>query len=101
MGEVSLRHQVVSLNDLVNVSTVNTNSDTHDHVLRSLDDFAIDSEKVRSFKSFETEIVVSEITIVDNGRVENVLVVHDDLVDVGGNHRSVFARLGVDPVIEI
>lgn len=46
MGEISFRHEVVGLDHFGNVGTVDTNSDSHDHVLRALDNLAIDPEKV-------------------------------------------------------
>ena len=101
MGEVSLRHEGVGLNDLVNVGSVNANSHTHDHVLWSLDDLAVDAKKVRSLKGLEAKVVVGKVAVVDDGRVEHVLVGHDDLVDVIGDHRCVLASLGVDPRVKV
>jgi hypothetical protein len=101
VGEVSLRHEVVSLEDLVNVGTVNTDGDTHDHVLWSLDNLAVNAEQVRPLERLETKVVVSEISVVDDGRVESVPVVHDNLVDVVGNHRCLLASFGVNPVVQI
>jgi hypothetical protein len=62
----SLRHEVVGLEDLFNVVSVNTNSDSHDHVLGSFDNLAIDSEEIRSLKGLETEVVVGEISVIDD-----------------------------------
>lgn len=55
MSEVPLRHEIVSLDDTVNVPAVNTDSNTHDHVLRTFSNPTIEAEKVRTFKSLETE----------------------------------------------
>jgi hypothetical protein len=33
MSKVTLRHKVVSLENFINVSTMNANSDTHNHML--------------------------------------------------------------------
>ncbi len=55
MRKVTLRHQVVCLDDAVDVSAMNTDGDTHNHVLRSLSNSTIDSEKVRTFEGFEAE----------------------------------------------
>lgn len=101
MGEESLRHEVVSLDGLLNVGAVDTDSDSHDHVLWAFHDLAVHSKKVRSLESLETEVVVGKVPIVDDGRIENVLVVHDDLVDIVGNHGRVLAGLGVDPFVQI
>ena len=58
VGEVSFRHEVVGLKCSINIASVDTNSDTHKHVLRSFSYSAIDSEKVRTFESLETEVVL-------------------------------------------
>ena len=58
MGEVTLRHEIVSLNDAINVVGVNTNSDAHDHMLRAFGHASVDAEEIRSFQGFETEAVI-------------------------------------------
>jgi len=55
MGEVPFGHEVVSLEDALDVRAVDANGDTHDHVLWALGDAAVDAEKVRSFESLEAE----------------------------------------------
>lgn len=99
MGKVSLRHEVVGLDDLLEVGTVNTDRDTHDHVLRSLDNLAVDSKQIRSLEGLEPEIVVGEISIVDDGRIEHLFVLHDNLVNVLRDHRCLLAGLWVDPLV--
>lgn len=101
VSEITLRHKVVGLDDLFEVGTVDTNRDSHHHVLRSLDNLAVDSEEVRSLERLETEVVVSEISVVDDGRVEQVFVLHDDLVNVVRDHGRILARLGVDPLVQV
>jgi hypothetical protein len=44
--EVFVGHVVVGLDSGLDVAAVDANSDTHDHVLRSLGDFAVDAEEV-------------------------------------------------------
>jgi hypothetical protein len=44
MGEVSLGHEVVCLDHLLDILTVNTDSHSHNHVLRSLDNLAVDPQ---------------------------------------------------------
>jgi hypothetical protein len=61
MGKVSLAHQVVSLDNLVNVLSPDSNRNTHDHVLRTFGDLSIDSKQVRSFEGLETELQVGAI----------------------------------------
>jgi hypothetical protein len=41
VGKVPLAHQVVGLDDLVNPLAPDTNSDTHDHVLRTFGNLAV------------------------------------------------------------
>ena len=97
VGEVTLGHQVVCLNDAVEISSVDTNSDTHDHLLRALGYSSIDPEEIRAFECLETEtemtfnnlkcrrergyaLVVIEVTVIDDGGIEGFGVVADDLV---------------------
>lgn len=56
MGKVPLAHQVIGLDDLVDVLSPDSNSDTHDHVLRTFSNLAIDSEEVRSLERLEAEL---------------------------------------------
>ncbi|RUS29012.1 hypothetical protein BC938DRAFT_481173, partial [Jimgerdemannia flammicorona] len=49
---------------------MNTDRNAHEHVLRTLSDLAVNTEEIRAFKSFEAEIVVVKITVVDYGRIE-------------------------------
>lgn len=55
MGEVPLAHQVVRLDTLFDVGAVDTDGNSHEHVLRSLGDSSVDSKQVRSLEGFETE----------------------------------------------
>lgn len=65
MSEVPLAHQVVGLDDLVDVLSPDTNSDTHDHVLRTFSNLAIDSEEVRSLECLETELFCRYMSSLD------------------------------------
>ncbi len=100
MGEVLLRHEVVRLDGTLDVLAVDTNSDTHEHVLGSLGDLAVDAEEVGTLERLEAEEVVVEVALVDDGRVELVLVLHDDLVGGVRDHGAVTAILGVDVLVE-
>ena len=70
MGEVSLRHEIVSLDDSINVACVDTDGNAHDHVLGSFDDLAVDSEEVGALKGLEAKVVVCKVAIVNDDRVE-------------------------------
>lgn len=120
MGKVPLAHEVVGLDDLVDVLPPDSNGDTHDHVLGTFSNLAVDSEQVRSLEGLETElwatnvygqthaqdspfsterrahVVVLEISVVNNGTVEHVLVLHDGLVSLLGDHGRRSTILGVD-----
>jgi len=50
MSEVALGQQVVRDDGGVNVLAVNADSDTHEHVLRTLGHFVVDAEQVGSFQ---------------------------------------------------
>ena len=62
MGEIALGHEVVGLNNALNVGPVDAYSDTHKQVLRSLGRDAIDLQQVRPFEGFETKAEESSIT---------------------------------------
>ena len=55
VGEVSLRHEVVGLDRLLDVVSVDSDGDSHDHVLGALGNVAVDSEQVRSLERLEPE----------------------------------------------
>lgn len=46
MGKVSLRHQVIRLENAFDVFAMDTNSDTHNHVLWALGNTPVYSEKI-------------------------------------------------------
>ena len=46
MGEATFRHEIISLNDPLNVAAVNTDSDAHDHMLRALGHASVDTKEV-------------------------------------------------------
>lgn len=55
MGEKTLAHKMVCFDGAVNVVAVDTNGDTHQHVLRTLSDASVKAEEVGSFERFETK----------------------------------------------
>jgi hypothetical protein len=50
---------------------------------------------------FEAKVIVLEVFVIDDGRVEFFGVSHDDLISRLGNHRTWFVVFGVDIGIEI
>ena len=55
MREHALRHQVVSLDGRCQVGLVDADRDAHQHVLRPLDDLAVDAEQVGALKGLSRE----------------------------------------------
>ena len=75
---------------------MDSNRYSKEHVLWSFCDFTIKFEQIRALKSFESEIVVIVITSVVDMVVENICILHDDLIHFFRNQRSVFLTLWVD-----
>src|SRR6056300_284080 len=63
MNEETLRHLVVRLDHRWNVPPMNTNRDTHVHVLWCLDELSIDTLQITLLECLETEIPKIKITI--------------------------------------
>ena len=55
-------------------------------MLWSFGHFPVDFQQITSLQSFEAKVLVAEIPVVDDGRVEPVGVGHDDLVVLLGDH---------------
>jgi len=62
MGEIALGHEVVGLNNTIDVGSMDAYGDTHKQVLRPLGRDAIDLQQVRSFEGFETKAEERSIT---------------------------------------
>lgn len=59
MREVSLGHEIVSLNDTINIGAMNSNRNTHNHMLWTFSNASINAEEVRPFQCFETKAKVA------------------------------------------
>ena len=70
---------------------MNSNCNSHEHVLRSLDNVAVALEKVGTLESFEAGEVVIEVTTVVKYGINSVNVVSDHVKDVFSEKRSVSA----------
>lgn len=99
--KVFARHQVVCLDSTLDVLAVNTNSYTHNHMLWALCNLAVEAQKVGSLKSLESEVLVVEVPIVDNGRVELGLVLHDTFVCCLADHGGSLLISRVHIVVEV
>jgi hypothetical protein len=49
----------------------------------------------------ETHVIVLEISVVDDGGIEHILVLHDRLISLITDHRRLPSVLGVDPSVKI
>lgn len=61
----------------------------------------VDAKEVRLLKSLEAEKVVAIVTVINDGRVKTVGVLHDDLVGLLGDERDVAFEGRVDVGIEV
>lgn len=75
---------------------MNAHGNTHEHMLRTLGNLAIDLEHVRPLQRLESEKVVVEIAVIDDGRVQAVGMRLDDAMRLDGNHGRGLSRLWVD-----
>jgi hypothetical protein len=51
MSEVLGGHEIVCFNSFFNVVTVDTDGNTHDHMLRTFGDFTVDPQKIGTLLS--------------------------------------------------
>lgn len=58
VGEVAFRHEVIRFEDAVDIGAVDTDGDTHDHVLRAFGDTTADAKEVGTLECFEAEAVM-------------------------------------------
>jgi hypothetical protein len=86
VGKVPLAHQVVGLDDLVDVLSPDPDSDTHDHVLRTFSNLAIDSEEVRSLERLETELFCRCVFSLDRHKIWSPRTTKADSRSCTGNH---------------
>lgn len=63
VSKVAFGHKVICLEDTVNVRSMYTNRNTHDHMLRTFGDTPIDTEEVRSLKCLESKTTAMLILI--------------------------------------
>mmetsp|Transcript_29694 Transcript_29694/g.97086 ORF Transcript_29694/g.97086 Transcript_29694/m.97086 type:complete len:755 (-) Transcript_29694:490-2754(-) len=96
-----LRHHLVGLQRAREVVAVDAQRDAHDHVLRPLRDRTVEAHEVTPLERLEPEIVVLEVAVVDDGRVDRVLVLLHRGVSLVGNQRRGLLRLGVHVLVEL
>lgn len=98
--KVSLREEVVGLDDLVDVVSVNAAGHAHEHELRALGDLSVHLEKVGLLERLEAEEVVLKVACVHDGLVEALLVLLHNVVEFLRDERRVRACLGVSVAVE-
>ena len=76
MGEELARHQVVRLNSCIDISAVNSESDTHDHVLRAFHNAAAGAHQVSAVKCLEAEVIVAVVAVINDRRVQAVFMLN-------------------------
>ena len=89
MREPALTDHVVRVDGRINVGLVDTDGDTHDHVLGTLNSLVVHLEQVALLERFEAEVVIVEITFVINGSVEAFIISLNNLVDVISDQTSI------------
>jgi hypothetical protein len=114
MREVPLGHEVVCFKYTIDIFSMDTNGDAHDHVLRAFSDTIVDAEEVgpsrvlkpklrvlvgtKYLRGIETNLlVIVKVTVIDDGRVKDLSVGCTTLSYVSfGDHTSRTAIFGVD-----
>ena len=88
MREPLLAHQVVGLESCLEVTHMDANRASHKHVLRSLGNLPIYTQKVGLLQRFEAEEVVVKVTGVVYHFIYALKVISEDSVYVIGEERS-------------
>ena len=100
MCEPSVGQIVVRLDRCIEIAAVDAARYAHEHVLRSLDDVAVDAQQVRALERLESKVVVLEVAVIDNRTVESVTIGHDESVHIVGDQRRLLLRLGFDVAVQ-
>ena len=74
---------------------------SHQHMLRSLNDFATDFQQIASLQCLKAEVIVMEVSVINDGRVKSFGMSLDDFVDAVGYHRSLYSSSFVLHFIKI
>ena len=76
------------LKSSLDVGLVDTDGDTHQHVLWALHNLLVNLEQVRALEGLEAKVVVVEIPLRIDGLVEGLGVGLDDLAEKAGRLRD-------------
>jgi hypothetical protein len=101
MRKELFRQQVVRLEHRVNVILMDPNRNTHQHVLRAFRNPPINLQEIRPLQRLESKVVVAKVAIINDGRVQHVLVSLDTVKRLFTQHGRRLARLWVDVRVEI
>ncbi len=64
MDEEPLRDEFISFDGFFQIIRMNTNSNSHQQMLRPFDNYIVDFEQITSFQRFETKVVENKISFV-------------------------------------
>ena len=101
VGVPAFAEGVVGGDGALDVALVDAHGHTHEHVLRTLHHLAVQAQEVAALEGLEAEVVVVEVAIVDDGAVQHVGVLLDDLVYIIGEQRGRCAGLRIDVGVEV
>ena len=65
MSEPALRHQMVCSENRINIILVDSNSNSHQHVLWPLYYFSRNFQEIRSLKSLKTKIIIIKVPVIN------------------------------------
>lgn len=95
MREEPLGEEGVGLEDAGDVIHVHAHRDTHEHVLRTFGNDAVNFQQIGFFEGFESKVVKFKVTVVNDGSVKYVLVLLYDEMNFFGDESGGCARFGV------
>ena len=65
MSEPSLRHQMISFDNRIDIILVDTNSNPHQHVLRPFNNISLYFQQVGPLKGLEAKVIIVKVSIID------------------------------------
>lgn len=92
MSKPFLTYQIISFDGTLHISFMNSDGNPHDHVLRPLHNLAVDLQQVRLLKSLEAKVVVVQVSLIVNGLIKKVSIVHYNFVDIFSNETRTFTK---------
>ena len=96
MADKAIREQRIRFEDPVNVIAVDADGHPHVHVLRRLDDFVVHPQQVRAHEGAEPKVGELHVAVVNDGPVDDVLVLLRHLDELVRDQRHVPLGLGLN-----